>query len=146
MRTNPRLTPINKPLSDKQILFCKEYVLDCDATAAARRAGYKNNSANEQGAAIKSLPAAAKLIAELMEARTRETGINAEWVLKNLRTITEYCMSPKTFDATGALRALELIGRHIGFFEKDNLTRPPVTINLTAIDIKYSSDRLEEIV
>ena len=36
-------------LTDKQELFCKEYVIDLNATQAAKRAGYSEHTANEIG-------------------------------------------------------------------------------------------------
>ena len=35
-------------LTDKQEMFCKEYLIDLNATQAAIRAGYSKKTANEQ--------------------------------------------------------------------------------------------------
>jgi len=39
-----------KSLTDKQDAFCREYIVDYNATQAAIRAGYSRKTANEQGA------------------------------------------------------------------------------------------------
>jgi phage terminase small subunit len=41
-----------KELTDKQEQFCREYLLDFNATQAAIRAGYSKRTANEQGARL----------------------------------------------------------------------------------------------
>ncbi len=38
-----------KRLSDKQLKFCEEYLMDLNATQAAIRAGYSKNYATAQG-------------------------------------------------------------------------------------------------
>lgn len=42
----------NKSLTAKQEMFCKEYMIDSNATQAAIRAGYSQRTANEQGARL----------------------------------------------------------------------------------------------
>jgi phage terminase small subunit len=39
-------------LTPKQLAFCQEYVVDKNGTQAAIRAGYSENSANEQAAQL----------------------------------------------------------------------------------------------
>lgn len=41
-----------KKLTDKQEAFCREYIIDYNATQAAIRAGYSRKTANEQGARL----------------------------------------------------------------------------------------------
>jgi len=41
-------------LTDKQELFCREYLIDLNATQAAIRAGYKESSAQEQSSRLLS--------------------------------------------------------------------------------------------
>ena len=45
-------------LSDKQEMFCKEYLVDLNATQAAIRAGYSRNTAQ---------PASSRLLLNVME-------------------------------------------------------------------------------
>ncbi len=39
-------------LNDKQIRFCQEYVIDCNATQAAIRAGFSSSTARQQGSKL----------------------------------------------------------------------------------------------
>ena len=39
-------------MTDKQKRFCNEYLIDCNATQAAIRAGYSPKTANEQSARL----------------------------------------------------------------------------------------------
>jgi phage terminase small subunit len=49
MEITPALTP-------KQAAFCREYTKDCNGTAAAKRAGYSERTANEQAARLHAKP------------------------------------------------------------------------------------------
>lgn len=72
-------------LSDKQVKFCKEYLIDLNATQAAIRAGYSENSAQQIGAENLVKPVIAEKIAQLQAKRSEKTEITAENVLKELR-------------------------------------------------------------
>lgn len=39
-------------LKEQQKRFCREYVIDCNATQAALRAGYAKNTARQQGSRL----------------------------------------------------------------------------------------------
>jgi phage terminase small subunit len=57
-------------LTDKQEMFCKEYLIDLNATQAAIRAGYSKKTANEQGSQNLVKLSIQKRIAELKEEGT----------------------------------------------------------------------------
>ena len=48
--------------------------------------------------------------------RTERLTITADDVIRDLIMIKENCMDKRHFDARGAIRALELIGKHLGMF------------------------------
>lgn len=76
-------------LTPKQELFCKEYLIDLNATQAAIRAGYSENSANNIGPGNLLKPIIQNRIAELMALRSERTKIDADWVLNRMVEIDE---------------------------------------------------------
>ena len=123
-----------KKLTPRQQRFVAEYRIDLNATQAAIRAGYSEKTARQTGSENLSKPAIQEAIARAMRKRSEATEIDAEWVLRQAMELHLRCMSeikpvnnPKTgkqiynddgnalfkFNASGASRALELIGKHI---------------------------------
>ncbi len=79
------MTTDNLPkLTNKQRVFVEEYLVDHNATQAAIRAGYSENTAQEIGSENLSKPIIKSAIADAMEARSERTLITADWVLTRL--------------------------------------------------------------
>lgn len=76
-----------RPLTPKQDAFCREYLIDLDATAAAKRAGYSERSAAERGYELRQIPSVQRRIAELQAERAERTNITADRVLQELALI-----------------------------------------------------------
>ncbi len=77
------------PLNAKQELFCREYLIDLNATQAAIRAGYSEKSAYSQGWDNLKKPEIAERIIQLKEERIEGVGIDAEYVLRRLVEIDQ---------------------------------------------------------
>lgn len=117
-------------LSAKQERFCREYILDYNGTQAAKRAGYSEKSAYSQaGRLLKNAEILAR-VRELQHEQVERLSVSADYVVLKLMETREKCMEPVpvldsngnqtgeyTFDSKGALRALELLGRHLGMFD-----------------------------
>lgn len=71
-------------LSPKQEQFAREYLIDLNATAAARRAGYKDPNIGRQLITKNNV---SSRLQELMDARAERTEITADKVLKELALI-----------------------------------------------------------
>lgn len=71
-------------LTGKQELFCQEYIVDLNATQAAIRAGYSENTAQEIGSENLSKPIISDRIAELQQERIERTQVKADDVVKEL--------------------------------------------------------------
>lgn len=71
-------------LTDLQERFALEYLVDLNATRAAERAGSKATNLTVAGSEFLANPNVAARIAELKEERSRETKIDAAWLLKRL--------------------------------------------------------------
>lgn len=108
------LMMLEKKLTDKQEVFCLEYIIDLNATQAAIRAGYSEKTAQRIGSENLSKPLIQARIAELMQARIEKTKIDAVYVLEMSNELLKRCMvEGEEFNATGAGKALDLIGKHI---------------------------------
>lgn len=76
-------------LTDKQEMFCREYLIDLNATQAAIRAGYSVKTANRTASENLSKPDIQNRIAELKNKRNVEVDINAAYVLRRLVEIDQ---------------------------------------------------------
>lgn len=74
-------------LTDKQKRFCEEYIIDLNATQAAIRAGYSENSAMEQGYQLLQKTSVSGYIQELIKLRSERTQITADQVIKELAKV-----------------------------------------------------------
>jgi phage terminase small subunit len=69
-------------LTAKQRRFVEEYLTDLNATQAAVRAGYSEQTAGQVGFENLKKPQIAAAVAKAMRERSEATKIDAEWVLK----------------------------------------------------------------
>src|SRR5690606_37579871 len=99
-------------LTTKQEQFCREYLVVLNATQAAIRAGYSKKTANEQGAQNLAKLSVKKRIQELLAERAKRTELTADWVVARLRAEAEG--SGKGSSPSARVRALELLGKHLG--------------------------------
>jgi len=76
-------------LTDKQEMFCREYLIDLNATQAAIRAGYSDNTARKIGSENLTKPDIAQRIIDLKSQRNERLEVNADYVLHRLVDIDE---------------------------------------------------------
>lgn len=76
-------------LTDKQEMFCREYLIDLNATQAAIRAGYSEKTANRTASENLSKPDIQIRISELMKERSDRLQIDADYVLNRLVEIDQ---------------------------------------------------------
>lgn len=76
-------------LTDKQEMFCREYLIDLNATHAAIRAGYKEKAARKTGSENLTKPDIEKRIQEIMNDRSERLEITADYVLNRLVEIDQ---------------------------------------------------------
>jgi len=101
-------------LTPKQELFCIEYMIDLNATQAAIRAGYSKHTAKDIGCQNLAKLNINQKIGQLFEERLKKTKIDAEYVLIKSNELLIRCMAEGVdFNAAGAGKALDLIGKHI---------------------------------
>ena len=76
------MTIIGKKLTAKQKLFVDEYLIDLNASAAARRAGYAKKRADQIGFENLKKPEISKAIQQAMGERSERTEITQDRVLQ----------------------------------------------------------------
>ena len=118
-------------MTEKQERFVEEFLVDLNGAAAARRAGYSEKSAKQQASLLLKQAAVRQAVANAKAERSERTGIRQEQVLLELGGIA----FAEASDASGAevklgskLRALELLGKHLGMFDGGAAPEQPVTI------------------
>ena len=79
-------------LTDKQEMFCREYLIDLNATQAAIRAGYSKNTARAAGCENLTKPNIQNRIADLKAQRYDKINIDASYVLRRLLEIDQMDM------------------------------------------------------
>lgn len=139
-------------LTDKQQMFVREYLVDLNATQAAIRAGYSAKTAKQQGARLLTNVDVATALSEAQAKRAERVEIDQDYVLRQAVKLHERCMqevAPFTdrkgehihdengnplyvFNANGAAKALELVGKHVavGAFKESQATH--VNVNISA--------------
>ncbi len=127
-------------LTDKQRMFIKEYLIDLNATQACIRAGYSKKTANRIGTENLSKPVIQEYLTEEFKKRSVRTELTQDEIIEDLREVKNRCMQKVPvmfynketkeyeqevddegngiwrFEAHGANRALELLGKHKQMF------------------------------
>ena len=122
----------DRKLNAKQEMFCREYLIDLNATQAAIRAGYSVKTAKDMGCQNLAKPNIADFIASLKAERAESIKIDAAWVLSQAVKLHNRCMQAEKvtmsngepmldedgcpvykFEHAGASRSLEIIGKHV---------------------------------
>ena len=124
-------------LTDKKERFCREYVIDYNQTKAAIRAGYAEKSAAKKGCELMKEQEVKAYVLQLQKEQKERLMLTADRVLIALIDVYQKCMQAvpveewdydlhtmvKTgeyqFDSKGATKALEMIGKHLGMFDKN---------------------------
>lgn len=111
---------------DKQKLFAAEYIVDFNATQAAIRAGYSKKTAYCIGSENLKKPVIQELISEAIRDRIRRTHITQERVVLELASVAFADMAKQEESGLAwkdKLRALELLGKHLGMFDSKSAER-----------------------
>lgn len=122
-------------ITSKQERFCQEYIIDYNGAQAAVRAGYAENSARKTASRMLTNADILARVRELQREQTARLALTQDYVLQQLVDTYRCCREPEPvmvydadaggmvesgkyqFDSKGALRALELIGKHLGMYQ-----------------------------
>lgn len=124
-------------LNPKQRKFVAEYLKDQNGTQAAIRAGYSKKTAGHIAIRLLQKVTIKELVETGLNKAAEEAGVTAEWVARRLKLVAERCIQEVDpivkangiykrdrntgkicfdFDAAGASKALELLGKTKGMF------------------------------
>ena len=102
-----------------------EYLIDLNATQAAIRAGYSEKTADRIGPELLGKTCVSDAIQEAQKKRQKRTEITQDYVLEKLKEITDQQASDaqdSRLKYTNKIKALELLGKHLGTFDKQDGT------------------------
>ncbi len=125
MATTPRKSATtDRQITQKQEMFCREYIVDLNATQAAIRAGYSQKTSNEQASRLLTKVSVQAAIKSLMEKRIKAIGLTAADVLRDINLVKSDAMrqihdrdgNEAMINHAAALKALELQGKHLKMF------------------------------
>lgn len=140
-------------MNAKQKRFCDEYLIDCNATQAAIRAGYSKKTAKQTGQRLLTFVDLKQYINEQLEQMHNKTTADAEEVMKYLTSVMRGEHTEQTLKLVGdgvqdiaeidvaakeRLKAAELIGKRYGIW-KDN-----VDVKGAIPTVLTGSDELED--
>ena len=145
-------------LTPKQAMFCKEYLVDLNATQAAIRSNYSKKTAGRIGQQNLQKVDIQAEIQKMMDKRSNKVEISADYVLKNIKEIGERCMQEEPvldfegnktgeyqFKENGALKAQELLGKHLKMFveQKETKITGEIVHKVSTIDLDERVQRPE---
>ena len=114
-------------MTRRQARFLEEYLLDFNGAAAARRAGFAEKGAASYACRVLKDPEIRQILQQKMAVRAQQMQLRQDTVLQEIRNVAFANGS----DATGAtvkmtskLKALELLGKHLGLFEGNGGKEP----------------------
>lgn len=141
-------------LTHLQRRFVEQMLVSPNAASAYRRAGgtAKTEGTVRSGAwELLTNPNVQRALQELREKRRIRVLIEQDWVLEKLLDVVERCMQEVPvfgadgeptgeyrFDSAGANKALDLLMKHLGMFERDNFQKA------TAGDLESIRARLQQ--
>jgi hypothetical protein len=133
-----------RPLTPKQERFVAEYLLDLNATAAARRAGYSAPNADKIGPELLGKTRVREAIQTAQAARAERTQLTQDWVVRQLVWLAENATNEAV-----RVRALHLLGLHLGMFAQRHQIggdegSPPVRLKMTAESLLAAGRQLAE--
>ncbi len=101
-------------LTDKQRAFCEEYIIDLNATQAAIRAGYSEDTAKQTGYENLTKPYLSEYIKTLLNERSKRREITADYVLDVIQETLENSRADD--DRANTYKGAELLGKHLKMF------------------------------
>lgn len=133
-------------MNDRQEMFCREYIIDFNATQAAIRAGYSEHTAHSIGSENLTKPELWNRVQTLILERKKRLSVTSDYVIAVIQDTLERCreLEPITdlvgnpimvktnrgemaavvrFNPKDVMKGCELLGKHLKMFtEKHELT------------------------
>jgi len=121
-------------LTDKQKMFCREYLIDLNATQACIRAGYSKKTARSVGCENLTKPYIQAEIQRLKTKRHKKIDLSVEKVLKDLEYVRKKTLGEGQYGVS--LKATELQGKHLAMFTDKTQVEGEVSMPVINIQLK----------
>lgn len=140
-------------LNEKQKQFCEEYIIDLNGTQAAIRAGYSGKTANRIASELLTKLDIQEYICELKNKRSERVKYSQDELMRDILEVKNRCMQANPvldkegnetgvwkFDSNGANKALDMLAKHVGFYETDNKQKAfNISVNREAVEVEGNS-------
>ena len=140
-------------LNEKQKQFCEEYIIDLNGTQAAIRAGYSEKTANRIASELLTKLDIQECICELKNKRSERVKYSQDELMRDILEVNNRCMQANPaldkegnetgvwkFDSNGANKALDMLAKHVGFYETDNKQKAlNISVNREAVEVEGNS-------
>ena len=140
-------------LNEQQKQFCEEYIIDLNGTQAAIRAGYSEKTANRIASELLSKLDIQEYICELKNKRSERVKYSQDELMRDILEVKNRCMQANPvldkegnetgiwkFDSNGANKALDMLAKHVGFYETDNKQKAfNISVNREAVEVEGNS-------
>ena len=140
-------------LNEKQKQFCEEYIIDLNGTQAAIRAGYSEKTANRIASELLSKLDIQEYICELKNKRSERVKYSQDELMRDILEVKNRCMQANPvldkegndtgvwkFDSNGANKALDMLAKHVGFYETDNKQKAfNISVNREVVEVEGNS-------
>lgn len=134
-------------LTEKQKAFVREYLVDLNATAAAKRAGYSEKTAYSVGNENLTKPEISKAIQKAMQERQERTQVTQDMVVQEISKVAfkdaaDFAESELKY--ANKLKALEMLAKHLGLYaEGANIPKNEIHDDGLSKSLKELAEELE---
>lgn len=137
-------------LTEKQKAFVQEYLVDLNATAAAKRAGYSEKTADRIGPELLGKTCVSEAIQKAMQSRQQRTQVTQDMVVQEISKVAfkdaaDFAESELKY--ANKLKALDMLARHVGLYAeganipKDEIHDDGLTKSLKELAEELESDK-----
>ena len=113
--------------TEQRKMFCREYIIDFNATKAGIRSKYSEHTANKQGSRLLTFVEIQQEIQRLLNKRAKKAELTADDILKDIVNTrdtckahmlihTEFGVKVDSAAINGRNKANELLGKHLKLF------------------------------
>jgi phage terminase small subunit len=93
--TNTKTIEKPKPLNEKQLRFCQEYIVDLNGSQAAIRASYSEDTSASIASELLTKPNILSYINDILYERAERTKVTADYVITSLKEVVQRCLQKK---------------------------------------------------
>ena len=140
-------------MNDKQKQFCEEYIIDLNGTQAAIRAGYSKKTARAIANELLTKLDIQEYIQNIKNERSERVKYSQDELMRDILEVKNRCMQANPvldkegnetgiwkFDSNGANKALDMLAKHVGFYETDNKQKAfNISVNREAVEVEGNS-------